>query len=180
MSGAFKIKPDQRNWPAEVSGSLSQATTTTSAGSITAHPVSRSSRTKPSGRTWTPVSFLVPVVLTPTWPTLLTIIAIEPDLPMSGRRSSQSVSPVIGCLPICRDTRMSPSAVERLPGRQRGAELGRLNGLPGLLPCECELSATSRSLSGPRYQDPRHAAGRGGVGCARQPAGLLQRPADPC
>src|SRR5215472_12213578 len=77
-------RSDQRNWPAEVSGSLSHATTTTSPGSITAHPVSRSSRTKPSGRTLTPVSFLVPVVLTPTWPTLLTIIAIEPDLPMSG------------------------------------------------------------------------------------------------
>src|SRR5262249_5583981 len=64
-------------------------------GSITTHPASRSSRTKPSGRTPTPVSFLLPVELNPMWPVLLTIMEIDPDIPMRGSSSSRTVSPVI-------------------------------------------------------------------------------------
>jgi hypothetical protein len=55
-----------RNWPAEVFGSLSHTTATTSVGSITTQPVSRSRRTRPSGRTSTPVSFSLSVVTNPT------------------------------------------------------------------------------------------------------------------
>src|SRR5215831_7262526 len=87
--------PVQRNWPAELCGSLSHTTATTSPGSITAHPVSRSRRTRPSGRTSTPVSFAFSVAWIPTWPVLLTIMEIDPDLPMRGLSRSRIVSPVI-------------------------------------------------------------------------------------
>jgi hypothetical protein len=65
LSALYK-RPAHRNWPAEVFGSLSHTTATTSPGSITAHPVSRSRRTKLSGRTPTPVSFSFSVVTNPT------------------------------------------------------------------------------------------------------------------
>src|SRR5215471_17247738 len=84
-----------RNRPGELSVSLLHTTATISLGSITAHPASRSRRTKPSGRTSTPVSFLASLVAKPMWPILLTIIEIVPDLPIRGLIRSHSVSPVM-------------------------------------------------------------------------------------
>src|SRR5262245_1314006 len=94
--GCLAGQPAHRNWPAEVSGSLSHTTATTSPGSITAHPVSRSRRTRPSGRTSTPVSFLFSVAMNPTGPILPATMEIDPDLPMRGLSRSRIVSPVIG------------------------------------------------------------------------------------
>src|SRR5262245_50656751 len=93
--GCLAGQPAHRNWPAEVSGSLSHTTATTSPGSITAHPVSRSRRTRPSERTSTPVSFAFSVAWIATWPALLTIMEIDPDLPMRGLTRSRIVSPVM-------------------------------------------------------------------------------------
>jgi Cytochrome P450 len=66
--GRSPERPAHRNWPADGSGSPFHATATTWAGSITVHPVSRSSRTRPSGRTSTPVSFLFSAVANPIDP----------------------------------------------------------------------------------------------------------------
>jgi hypothetical protein len=84
-----------RNWPGEVSVSLFHTTATTSPGSITAHPVWRSRRTRPSGRTSTPVSFLFSAVANRTWPILVTTMEMDPGLPMRGMSRSRIVSPVI-------------------------------------------------------------------------------------
>src|SRR5215469_8319005 len=89
----------QRNWPAEVSGSLSHTTATISSGLITAQPVSRSRRTRPSARTSTAVSFLFSVVTRPMLPDLLMTMKIDPDLPISGSSRSRIVSPVISPSP---------------------------------------------------------------------------------
>src|SRR5437764_7626159 len=90
------MEPTYRNWPAEGSGSLSHTTATTSVGSSTAHPVSRSRRTRPSGRISTPARFLFPVVTNPMCPVLFTTMEIDPDLPIRGVSRSRIVSPVIG------------------------------------------------------------------------------------
>src|SRR5262245_64541278 len=93
--GCLAGQPAHRNWPAEVSGSLSHTTATTCSGLITAHPVSRSRRTRPSGRTSTLVSFLFPVATNPMCPALLTTMEIDPDLPTRGSSRPRIVSPVI-------------------------------------------------------------------------------------
>src|SRR5215831_11800388 len=85
----------QRNWPAVTFGSLSHTTATTSPGSITTHPVSRSRRTRPSARTSTPVSFSFSVATNPMWPALRTSKETDPDLPMRDSSRSRIVSPVI-------------------------------------------------------------------------------------
>jgi hypothetical protein len=87
--------PAQRNWPGELSGSPFHTTATISAGSITAHPVSRSRWTRPSGRTSTPVSFLFSAVGKAMGPTLVTSREICPDLPMRGLSRSRTISPVM-------------------------------------------------------------------------------------
>ncbi len=84
-----------KNWPGESSGSPFHTTATTSPGSITVHPISRSRRTRPSGRTSTPVSFLFWAARKPTWPILLTSMEIDPGFPMRGLSRSQIVSPVM-------------------------------------------------------------------------------------
>ena len=61
-----KGKSAQRNWPSDCSVSLRHATAMTSLGLITVHPVSRSSLTRPSGRTSTPVSLLFSLMANPT------------------------------------------------------------------------------------------------------------------
>src|SRR5690348_11329116 len=68
---------------------------TISAGSSTAHPVSRTRRTRPSSRISTPVSFRFGPVANPIWPLLLTTMNIVPDLPMRGVSRSLITSPVI-------------------------------------------------------------------------------------
>src|SRR5580700_3207364 len=77
----------------------------TSAGSMTVHPVSRSSWIRPSGRTSSPVSFLSCAVGKATCPILLTSMEIDPDLPMRGWSRSRMVSPVISTSG-CANTRM--------------------------------------------------------------------------
>jgi len=83
-----------RNWPGELSGSPFHTTAMTSDGSSIAQPFSRSRRSRPSGRISTPVSFLFSAVANPIGPVLLTIMKIEPDLPMSGSIRSRIVSAV--------------------------------------------------------------------------------------
>src|ERR1700733_2076044 len=94
--------PAQRNWPGELSGSPFHTTATTSPGSITAHPVSRSMWTRPSGRTSTPVTFLFSAVGKAIGPTLLTSREICPDLPMRGLSRSRTISPVMNRPSMCR------------------------------------------------------------------------------
>ena len=78
----------------ELSVSSFHTTATTCAGSITVQPVLRSRRTRPSGRSSTPISFLFSPLEKPIWPTLLTSMETDPGLPMRGRSRSQIVSPV--------------------------------------------------------------------------------------
>jgi hypothetical protein len=63
-----------RNWPGELSGSPFHTTAMTSLGSSIAQPLSRSRRSRPSGRISTPVSFLFSPVANPIGPVLLTIM----------------------------------------------------------------------------------------------------------
>src|SRR5579859_15959 len=96
QAGLALGSPDgHRNWPGEFSASPFQTTATTSDGSITAQPLSRSRRMVPSGHTSTPVSFLCSDTANPICPTLLTTREMVPDLPMRGLSRSWIVSPVI-------------------------------------------------------------------------------------
>jgi uncharacterized membrane protein len=85
-----------RNWPGvSLSRSPCHTTATTSPGSITVHPVSRSRRTRPSGRTSTPVSRFPSAVGKATGPIWLTSMDMDPDLPIRGLSRSRIVSPVM-------------------------------------------------------------------------------------
>src|SRR5580692_5349470 len=135
MAASYPPPPDlfrmgsqpQRNCPGALSVSPFHTTAMTSLGSITAHPLSRSRRIRPSGRISTPVSFLFSPVANPIGPVLATTRKIDPDLPTSGSSRSRIVSAVMNHYPHiqARDWRAGANVRRHdSPGRD-GAQQGR-------------------------------------------------------